>query len=138
MKTVLQAGAIAVKPGHNAPLLLIATAKNKRHHWILPKGHIDPGETAEQTAVRELREETGVEGVPVGPAGTKEFQRKGKVLKVEYYVLRFLRQGEGDEDRQVKWVDMDEAMSLLTFDEAREIVHESRLLIEEAALAGPA
>lgn len=133
VKTVLQAGAIAVRPGDGAPLILIATAKNKPHHWILPKGHIEPGETAEQTAVRELREETGVEGVPVAPAGTKEFRRKGKLLRVEYFVLRFHRYSGGGEDRQLKWVGMDEAASLLTFEEAREIVTESRLLIERAA-----
>lgn len=137
MKRVLQAGAIAVKPGGGVPKILIATAKNKPQHWILPKGHIEPGETAEQTAVRELLEETGVAAVPIAPAGSKEFERKGKRLSIQYFVLRFVKQGDSQEDRLLRWVHADEAMSLLTFEQAREIVAESRELIDRAATAAP-
>ena len=44
--------------GNGAEVLLVRASKN-RHEWVLPKGHIEPGEDSRVTAVREIREETG-------------------------------------------------------------------------------
>ena len=132
MKTVAQAGAIAVKRGSKGPLVLVATAKANPQHWLFPKGHIEPGESAQETAVRELFEETGVEASPVGRIGIVEFPRNRKLLRVEFFVLRFVRQSGPGEERRVQWVSVNDADSLLTFPETREILSKARPLVERA------
>ena len=56
--------------------------------WVLPKGWIDPGETPEQAAVREVREETGVKAEIVGTAGISEYEMDGEAREVVYYFMR--------------------------------------------------
>jgi 8-oxo-dGTP pyrophosphatase MutT (NUDIX family) len=52
-------------------ILLISTQGGRR--WQLPKGHIEEGETAEQAALREVREETGVTGQVMAPLSEVEY-----------------------------------------------------------------
>jgi 8-oxo-dGTP pyrophosphatase MutT (NUDIX family) len=65
MRQEFSAGGVLVRKIRGR--LHVAAIRPRRDHhpqevWALPKGHIDPGETAAETAVREVREETGVEG----------------------------------------------------------------------------
>lgn len=55
------AGAVVWRQGPKGPLFLLVTARGRDDEWVLPKGHIDAGETAEQAARREVREETGLD-----------------------------------------------------------------------------
>src|SRR6476646_10984685 len=62
MGVVRQAGAIAVRKSGAAHEVFIVRAKKNPGDWIFPKGHIEPGESAPDAAVRELLEEGGVIG----------------------------------------------------------------------------
>lgn len=135
MEKVAQAGAIAVKPGNGEPLVLITTAKDNPAHWLFPKGHVEPGETAREAAIRELREETGVVGEYVGQAGRNEFTRNGKLLSVEYFVLRFVGQTEAEEGRQIQWVSVSDAQAILTFAGIRQVLADAVSLVDQAAAA---
>ena len=53
--------------------LIISSSTGK--HWVLPKGHIDPGEMPEITALRELEEETGILGEVVRPLSIQHFEK---------------------------------------------------------------
>jgi 8-oxo-dGTP pyrophosphatase MutT (NUDIX family) len=64
----------------------------RRGHWDLPKGKIDPGETPEQAAIREVQEETGLRELTLGPALPPSFhtyrdQQDRRVLKQTYWYL---------------------------------------------------
>ena len=64
----------------------------RRGHWDLPKGKIDPGETPEQAAIREVQEETGLRELTLGPALPASFhtyrdQQDRRVLKQTYWYL---------------------------------------------------
>ncbi len=102
--------------------LLIVRAKRKPHDWIFPKGHIEAGETPQQTALRELREEAGVVGEVVAEIGTSVFMRDGDEIEVAYFVVRFTGTAAPDESRQTRWVTPDEACRLVSFADAQRLV----------------
>ena len=106
--------------------------------WALPKGKIDPGESAAEAAVRKVREETGVEGSLVEKLGdvrymyiaTWEGARGEKISKVVSFFLLTAgagRIGEIDEAMRVevdeaRWIPLDEAQRLLTHKGERAMV----------------
>lgn len=101
----------------------------------LPKGIIDPGERAEQTAVREVREETGVTAELVQKLGdvkyvyVRSWGDRARVFKVVSYFLLQYRSGRlgnlpeetKHEIASVKWVPLEDAPKLLTYKGDREI-----------------
>ena len=88
----------------------------------LPKGHIDPGESAQQAAQRELREEAGVHGELVGKLGDVKYwySRGGeRVMKVvSFFMFRYRSGSVRDHDHEVdsaEWVRLDDAPRVLTY-----------------------
>jgi ADP-ribose pyrophosphatase YjhB (NUDIX family) len=79
---VEQAGGIVLLDGR---LVVRRTASGD---WVLPKGHIEPGETAEQTAIREIAEETGLETTALEPTSVIEFMQQGEMRRVTFFILR--------------------------------------------------
>jgi ADP-ribose pyrophosphatase YjhB (NUDIX family) len=112
--------------------------------WALPKGNVAPGEPPEETAVREVAEETGVESVSTGKLGDVKYvyTRGGKrIFKVvSFYLLRHRRGRLGDipeefrhEVDEVRWLPLEEARSLLSYSGEREMAERAL-----AALTGEA
>jgi len=106
--------------------------------WALPKGNLDPGERPEQTALREVLEETGVEGRLVEKLGDVKYTytRRGgvRVFKiVSFYLLRAGRGRIGEiEERmrvevaEARWLPLEEAPRLLAYGGEREMVEKAR------------
>lgn len=118
-------------------ILLISTQAGRR--WQLPKGHIEMGETAEQAALREVREETGVTGRVVAPLSEVEywFVEKGarRVHKrVDYFLLDYVSGSEADFDAGevsgAEWFSWDEGIAKLSFDNERRVVLQAREILE--------
>jgi 8-oxo-dGTP diphosphatase len=95
--------------------------------WSLPKGKLDPGESFEAGAVREVFEETGVRGRILAELdSTRYLDRKGRDKLVRWYRMAvdgepavFSPNAEVDE---LRWVTPDEARVLLTYDHDRALV----------------
>ena len=94
--------------------------------WALPKGRIDPGESGETTAVREVEEETGARGRPLGKLGDVKYWfnwRGERIFKVvSFFLLRYEggRLGElsdafRHEVADVRWLALAEAPRLLAY-----------------------
>lgn len=106
--------------------------------WQLPKGNVDKGETPSDTALREVREEAGVETELVEPLDTIEYwfyvpTKKGGRLRihkfVHFFLLRYLAGSTESHDHEVneaRWFAIDEAISTLTFENEREIVQKAK------------
>lgn len=115
----------------------VALIRTHEGRWQLPKGWIEAGEPAERTAIREVREETGVDAELVGPLDAIEYwytSRYGdapaRVHKlVHFFLLRYLSGSTDDHDHEVieaRWADIDEADRMLAFRDERRIVSLAR------------
>ena len=129
MTRVAQAGAIAVRGSNAEPEVLIVRAKRNPRDWIFPKGHVEAGETLEETAVRELAEEAGVAGTVVRRVGASTFQLSDSVIEVTYFLVRFVGTVARTETREIKWCSFETAQSLLTFDDARRLLNDAERLL---------
>jgi len=108
--------------------------------WSLPKGHIEIGETAEEAAVREVEEETGIIGRVVAPLGTIDFWFVAEDRRVHKTVHHFLLQALGgelsDQDievSEVAWVPLDELEARLAYADERRLIRRATELLEETA-----
>jgi len=129
------AGGVLVRTIRGRPMVAAIRPNGRDRVWALPKGRIDQGETAAETAVREVREETGVEGRVVEKLGdvryvyTASWKGGARIFKVVSFFL--LRAGRGrigeiaDEMRievaEARWLPLDEAPRLLTYGGEREM-----------------
>jgi 8-oxo-dGTP diphosphatase len=111
---VHQSGAIVVRLDSDEPEVLLVTAKRNPRRWIFPKGHVEPGETAEAGALREAREEAGVIAKPICPAGTIEHRYLGFRIRVDYFLAELRREADHPEaGRQRRWCRLEEALKRL-------------------------
>jgi 8-oxo-dGTP pyrophosphatase MutT (NUDIX family) len=111
--------------------------------WQLPKGLVEAGERLEQAAVREVREETGIEGEWLAPIETIDYwyvatERGGRVRFhkfVHYFLLRYRSGDVGAHDHEVieaRWVPLDDARTMLTFTNERLVVEQAEAMIAAA------
>jgi mutator protein MutT len=106
--------------------------------WSLPKGHIEEGETPEQTAVREVAEETGISSTVVRPLGTIDFWFVADNRRIHKTVHHFLMQAtDGElsdadgEVTEVAWVRLEELEERLAYADERRLVRKARELLSE-------
>lgn len=108
--------------------------------WTLPKGTPHHGESTEATAIREVGEETGLEVAIVRPFESIQYwfvQAGTRIHKTVHYFLMVPVGGDlSKHDREfesVRWVDFDEASTLLTFETERALVARAAVLAPEVA-----
>jgi 8-oxo-dGTP pyrophosphatase MutT (NUDIX family) len=127
VQTLTHAGAVVFRE-HDNEILYLVVSSSDGANWVLPKGHIDPGETPEIAALRELAEEAGVLGLIVDRLSVREFEKGGKSVALQYFLLREDGSTATKEKRIVRWENQRCALQLLSFEEGK------LALIEGAAL----
>lgn len=122
-------------------IALILVAPKLR--WQLPKGTVDQGEAIDRTALREVREETGIEAELLGQLKRIEYwfnsfngsERIRYHKYVYFFLMRYLSGDVTDHDHEVveaRWFDIEQALDMLAFESEREVVQIAR----EKILAG--
>ncbi len=131
-KTRLVAAGAVVLRTHNGTQQVLLVRRPKYKDWSLPKGKPEWDEDLPATAVREVREETGVVVRLALPLGTAQYSVKGDKKVVHWWLGRQViahKHSKDSEVSKVRWMDVDEARRKMTYRDEREIV--------TAALAAP-
>jgi 8-oxo-dGTP pyrophosphatase MutT (NUDIX family) len=139
----VSAGGVAYRRSGTATEVALVRV-GERRRWQLPKGLVDPGERPEQAAVREVREEAGIEAELVEPLDTIEYwyvdrwsaERARVHKRVHFFLLRYLRGDVADHDQEVleaKWLEIGEAIAALSFESERRVTARARERIEAHA-----
>ena len=138
------AQAAAVEPEPDLSRLEVALIgrldRRGRMLWSMPKGHIEPGETIEETARREALEETGADSTVLGPLGIIDywFVAEGRRIHktVHHHLMRYDHGELCDEDpeiTEVAWVAFDDLPRRLAYPDERRLVEKARTLLPEIA-----
>jgi 8-oxo-dGTP pyrophosphatase MutT (NUDIX family) len=140
--TATSAGGIVVRFDEGVPSLVVGARRRDRDllTWTLPKGTPNAGETREQTALREVAEETGLEVRITDELDSIEYwfvQRGTRIHKTVHYFLMEPIGGDlarhDHEFDQVRWVPFDQASGLLTFETERALVARAAEVVDPGA-----
>lgn len=134
--TVTLASTIAAEARIDVALIRVG----RYHRWQLPKGTVEPEETREAAALREVREETGLNAELVVPIETIEYfyrsYEEGQWVHfhkfVSFYLMRFLSGSVADHDNEVheaRWIEIGQAIRMLAFENERRLVVAARQLL---------
>jgi 8-oxo-dGTP pyrophosphatase MutT (NUDIX family) len=125
------AGGVVVRQMRGRPFVAVVRVRDEI--LALPKGHPDGGESPEEAARREVREETGVEAELLEPLGDVKYWyvRGGeRVMKiVAFFLFRYQSGNVADHDHEVEealWIPLDEAPQRLAYKGEREMAEAAR------------
>jgi 8-oxo-dGTP pyrophosphatase MutT (NUDIX family) len=119
-------------------LLIAKHDRRGRLVWALPKGHVESGETPEDTAIREVTEETGITGRVIAPLGVIDFWFVADGRRIHKTVHHFLLARESGElctdDREVTdvgWVPIDDLHGRMVYADERKLLDQLPGLLAE-------
>ena len=136
----ISAGGVAYRWKDSEPEMVIVSVRPKLR-WQLPKGIVDPGESPDVTAVREVKEEGGVETERLALIETIEYwyrsMKNGKPIRfhkfVHFYLLEYRGGDVANHDHEVeeaRWVSFDEAVEMLEFKSERDVAEKAHAMIQ--------
>jgi 8-oxo-dGTP pyrophosphatase MutT (NUDIX family) len=138
--TATSAGGIVVRHQSGRAWLVVGSRRRERDGWTwtLPKGTPKPGESREETALREVAEETGLQVRITGPLDSIEYwfvQSGQRIHKTVHYFMMEPTGGDlanhDHEFEQVRWILFADAATMLTFETERTLVARAARLVEE-------
>jgi 8-oxo-dGTP pyrophosphatase MutT (NUDIX family) len=136
------AGGVVVRAGEEGEQVVVIVPTRRAPDGTrvlgLPKGHIDPGETALQAAEREVREETGIVAELVRDLGEVRYwyRREGRTIgkSVAFYLFAYVSGDTADHDDEVeeaRWIGLKEAQTALSHAGEREVVTRALACLQE-------
>lgn len=121
-------GGLVWRAGAGGPELVLVRRQRYGDEWSLPKGKLDPGESWEEAAIREVHEETGIDAEITGFAGGQVYRIKGSPKVVLYWHMLWRRDSgkpDPDEVTALRWAGPDDALEALTHPTERDLLSEA-------------
>jgi 8-oxo-dGTP pyrophosphatase MutT (NUDIX family) len=125
-----RAGGVIYRISGNRIEYLLVTSNSNRARWIIPAGHIEDGETAAETAIREVEEEAGVRVKIVADLGAFQYfwyrNHRKIIINTHIYLMEYLAVVTSDPEGRM--------VSFYTYEEVRELNlwEESKVIMEKA------
>jgi 8-oxo-dGTP pyrophosphatase MutT (NUDIX family) len=140
IKDAVSAGGIVWRRGAGGGLEIVVCGRSSEKIWGLPKGTPDDGESIDETALREVREETGLE-VDLGEKiGTIEYWFTSGGVRFHKFVHHWLMTPTGGDlanhDHEfdaVEWMPVERARSMLSYANERRMLDEATRMLDVAA-----
>lgn len=139
VERLVSAGGVVVRNGPES-VEVVLCGRKEPELWSLPKGTPDPGESLEETAIREVQEETGLEVVIRGPLDDITYwfarpEERVRCHKTVHFYLMTPRGGALDrhdpEFDEVRWFRAEEALKVMTYPNEAKVVEKALNLVEE-------
>ena len=122
---VRAAGGVISRRGERGEVEVLIVYRAEQRDWSFPKGKVEPGETDEACALREVREETNLR-CALGPElpAVSYHDRRGRPKVVRYWAMTVVkgRAEPSNEVSAVRWLGIEAALSLLTYPRDRELL----------------
>lgn len=132
------AGGVVYRCVDGEVLYALVQSKDPVPVWVWPTGHLEPGETAVQAAIREVREETGIAARAVAALPQQSFARGGGLATVASFLLEYGRPEATSELRAVAWAAYRDACSLLAHPESVELLRAAQPALASVLAAAAA
>jgi 8-oxo-dGTP pyrophosphatase MutT (NUDIX family) len=139
VQRAVSAGGVVFRNTRDGPEFIVC-GRDSDGVWGLPKGTPDPGESLEETAVREVTEETGLQVRIVDKVGVVEYWFAREGIRFHKWVHHYLLEATGgnteDHDVEydrVEWRPADAALKTLTFKNEVEMLKKARQMLEARA-----
>jgi len=130
-RLIRAAGGVVFRKTSKGKIRVLVVHRPQYDDWTPPKGKADKGETPEETAIREVLEETGYRCRIVAPLGATRYRVQGGVKEVHWYAMRPLPDSPGftknSEVDRVKWLSPRKALEKLSYDQDRELIERTDL-----------
>jgi 8-oxo-dGTP pyrophosphatase MutT (NUDIX family) len=130
------AGGVVYQKTQDDVEYLVAQAKSDQREWILPKGHIMGQEGHIEAALREIKEETGCWGRARGLLDRLRYVARGEKIDCKYYLIESIYQGSKMEEREVKWLNLQDAHDQLEHDESRFVLLMAQEQLQKLGVIG--
>ncbi len=143
LKKKVSSGGVIFRKTDGNPVEVALVSVRDGSAWCLPKGVIDLGETPEMTAVREVREETGLLGNVVDKLGAISYWYyiKGENTKcrktVHFFLMQYVSGSTSDHDAEVSdaiWLPIEKALEVITYRGDRSILEKAQAKLQEMNL----
>jgi 8-oxo-dGTP pyrophosphatase MutT (NUDIX family) len=115
-------GVVFKRDGHQVKWLIVQAKRNPQE-WVLPKGHIEAGEHCKETAVREVREETGVWARVVSGLNDLSYESGEQTVNARFFLMECVQEEKPLEtQRKHKWLAFNEAKEQLSYKEGTDLL----------------
>ncbi|HEY5475653.1 MAG TPA: NUDIX hydrolase [Tepidiformaceae bacterium] len=139
VRDAVSAGGVVWRRGEGDLIQIVLCGRRSEALWGLPKGTPEPGETIEQTALREVREETGLEVQMGERVGTIEYWFTAGGVRYHKLVHHWLMEpiggdvsGHDHEFDDVEWIEIGEAKTHATYENERKMIAEADRIIRSS------